>query len=410
MNKAQQDQLTMAKLIMLRRMPYYGTYAVGLDWIEDYTIPTAGTNGTQIKFNPHWIIGGEQDRPLRDVQEIVFIAAHEVLHNSFKHMLRQGWRDPMLFNISCDFAINLILTEGKVGTYPTPWPEDKDFKKYLDDRFKGMTAEEIYDLLEKERQKQGGGKKIKMPNGVIIDLSKPGSSDIGGFEQPVNADGSALTEAQQAELERTIDGNTSAAAASAKSQGKLPADLERLVTTVLKPKIDWRERLRMFVAKTFPSDYSWSKPHRRYIGSLDLYLPHVEKSGVGKILVILDTSGSIDFSSPTSEGAQFFSEIKGIYEDCYPEELIVMYCDAAVAGVDVFTQGQEPELNARGGGGTDFRPPFELVEKEGMDIQCAVYLTDGLGSWPTKPMPYPVLWVIDTDVVPPWGEHVRLER
>lgn len=412
LTKEQKRLFTMAKLNMLRRLPYYGVYAVGLHYSINWTIPTAATNGTGIKYNPAFLLGGHDGEPLRDVQEVIFIIAHEVLHCSFKHMLRMSWREHQLWNIAADYAINWILHKGGVGKFPVAKPDPKTGKvppKLLDTKYDGMTAEQIYDLLEKQCDGGAGGK-IKL-HGVVVDLSGDGDpGGTGGFEMPENLDGSALTDAQRSELERTIDGNTSTAAMSAKSQGKFPADLERLIDTALKPKVNWRERLRHFVARQFPDDYSWRKPHRRYLGAMGLYLPFIEKTGVGKILTIFDTSGSIGFEGEQSEGALIFAEIKGIAEDCVPEELHVMYCDARVAGHDIFGQGETPSLKPRGGGGTDFRPPFAKVNKEGLDFQCVIYLTDGYGPFPEKPMPYPVLWVMTTDVVAPWGETIKLER
>lgn len=406
MNKDQQRLLTRAKLKMLRQLPYYGTYCIGIDHIEDYGIPTACTNGTAFRLNPFWVLGGETrggiTHDLRPVEQVVRIEAHEVLHNTFKHMIRFGWRHMALANVAADHAVNLILEDGKVGEQVQPWPEEREtFHIYCDPRFRGMSFEKIYDVLEAEWKKQGGGLKFTY-NGVIIDLSQPG---VGDFEAPRD-----LTDAARSELERALDSALSSAAAAAKGQGKLPAELLKLISTALKPKINWRERLRAFVGRTMPSDYSWSRPHRRYLGSLDLYLPHVEMAGVGKILVIMDTSGSVAYDTPTSEGAQYFSEIKAIFEDCRPEALHVLYCDAAVAGHDVFMQGELPELRPRGGGGTDFRPPFDKIKTERIDIQCAIYLTDMYGTFPEKPPPYPVLWIATSDVVAPWGTTIRLEH
>ena len=74
-----------------------------------------------------------------------------------------------------------------------------------------------------------------------------------------------------------------------------------------------------------------------------------------------------------------------------------------------FAQGEQFKMVSKGGGGTDFRPPFEYVEREGITPACLIYLTDGYGPFPQNPPPYPVLWAMTTDVVPPWGEYVKVE-
>ena len=93
-----------------------------------------------------------------------------------------------------------------------------------------------------------------------------------------------------------------------------------------------------------------------------------------------------------------------------PESLTNIYCDAAIAHIDVFEKHDTPTFEMHGGGGTDFRPPFEHVAAEDLAPKCLVYLTDGYGPFPKDPPPYPVLWLMITDVVPPWGEVVRIDR
>ena len=45
-------------------------------------------------------------------KEAEFLFGHEVLHNVFEHMLvRIGDRDPQLWNIAADYAVNQILKD-----------------------------------------------------------------------------------------------------------------------------------------------------------------------------------------------------------------------------------------------------------------------------------------------------------
>jgi predicted metal-dependent peptidase len=38
-----------------------------------------------------------------------------------------------------------------------------------------------------------------------------------------------------------------------------------------------------------------------------------------------------------------------------------------------------------------------------------IYLTDGYGYFPDKEPDYPVIWLIDSEVEPPWGEKMQYE-
>jgi predicted metal-dependent peptidase len=75
--------------------------------------------------------------------------------------------------------------------------------------------------------------------------------------------------------------------------------------------------------------------------------------------------------------------------------------------VDIFEADDDVKLRMCGGGGTDFRPPFARVRKEGWTPHALVYLTDGYGPFPDKKdADYPVVWCMTTDVVAPFGDHV----
>ncbi len=77
----------------------------------------------------------------------------------------------------------------------------------------------------------------------------------------------------------------------------------------------------------------------------------------------MDTSGSIG----TQELEQFAGEINAIINEAQPESIGVIYCDAAVPAVDEFGPSEAIKLSPKGGGGTDFVPPFRWVEENGVE-------------------------------------------
>jgi predicted metal-dependent peptidase len=70
--------------------------------IEDDSISTACTNGATLRYSPDWI----GKLPSQVVKGIML---HEVAHVLFAHHLRRGDRDPRLWNIAADLAINSHL-------------------------------------------------------------------------------------------------------------------------------------------------------------------------------------------------------------------------------------------------------------------------------------------------------------
>src|SRR5262249_26302645 len=140
--------------------------------------------------------------------------------------------------------------------------------------------------------------------------------------------------ASQAELSRQIHEwaiNAEQGLCSAKACGRETAGIERPLEQARQSEHDWRAILRDFIAATNPSDYRWAPPNRRFLSS-GLYLPSVERSGVGEMVIVVDTSGSIG----TQELEQFSGQINAIVNEALPESIRVIYCDAAVQAVEEF--------------------------------------------------------------------------
>jgi predicted metal-dependent peptidase len=125
---------------------------------------------------------------------------------------------------------------------------------------------------------------------------------------------------------------------------------------------------------------------------------------VGEIVIAVDTSGSIG----KLELEQFAGEISAISEETQPEAIRVVYCDAVVQCTQQFGPSERVRLEPRGGGGTDFCPPFQWVAENNIAPVCFIYLTDlCCHSYPEAPE-YPVLWVTDSRRTAPFGETLRI--
>jgi predicted metal-dependent peptidase len=189
----------------------------------------------------------------------------------------------------------------------------------------------------------------------------------------------------------------------AKSCGHDAGGVERAFEKERNASVDWRSVLRDFISASRPSDYIWTPPNRRHIAR-GLYLPSVVRSGIGEIVIAVDTSGSIG----VEELQQFAGEITAIADEVEPDRIYVVYCDASVQTVQAFAPPESVVLSPKGGGGTDFRPPFEWVERQQCEPACLIYLTDlCCHSYPDPPE-YPVLWVTDSQRTAPFGETLRI--
>lgn len=392
------QRLVRARTQLLLNHPFFGTLAIRLKLVPG-DLPTMATDGRRIVYNPQFV---QQLKPA----ELEGVLAHEVMHCALAHHCRRGNRNPKVWNQAADYAVNpLLLAAGM--TLPAG--------VLVNPEFANVSAEEIYARLSQESAgsspeqpptapSPNGGASPGAPRSeateVGADASQPG---IGEVLDAVDEDGKPATHASVERQQREWAIAAEQAIRTAQACGREPAGIERILKEARESAVDWRSVLRDFIAATRPSDYRWSPPNRRFV-SRGLYLPSVERSGAGEMVIAVDTSGSI---GPT-ELEQFAGEINAIAIDVEPERVHVIYCDAAVQSVEEFLQGDPIVLHPAGGGGTDFRPAFQWVEENGIAPKCLIYLTDlCCRSYPDA-VDYPVLWVTDSHHTAPIGDTIRI--
>jgi predicted metal-dependent peptidase len=368
-------------------------------------VPIAATDGVNLLLNPETFFK-------YNLNERIFICAHEIMHCVWNHCgLMHGFQrrgkisypdgselpyNQETMNVATDLVINGLLIESKIGAYNKDWLHDKQYAVSTD------SAIDAYKKVFQQQQGKGKGKG-QGPSGSGFDQHlAPGTSQ--------GKDPSTAT-AERNDLKWQTE--VAAAAAAAKAQGKLPAGLERWFGEILNPQVDWRDKIAaLFARKVGSGSYNWQKPDRRLIVR-DIYYPGRSSFGCGTVVIGVDTSGSIG----PKELDMFFAEMAGILEDCRPQKLVVMWCDAHVHRVD---EAEEPsDLNvirakgAPGGGGTSFVPVFEEIGKLGLEPDCLVYLTDLYGTFPQKAPSYPLIWASiapPNAVKVPFGDLVDLPK
>lgn len=378
------EKVLKAKVQLIVKSPFFASIAMRrpIEITADPDIKTACTDGNKIKVSQdaanNWTL-----------EELTGVLAHEALHVAAGHHLRQGSRDLENWNIAADYAINQLLTDFTLpaGALNSP-------------AYAGMSAEQIYDLLPPGSGNNGNKKsqdKSKGKNGPSSGQSTQGPGDV----TPAPAQAGKSPEQQQQQWKAEI----AAAYHAAKMSGNMPAWLDRFIDELLPAKIDWAEQLAQFLkVSTGKSDYSWTRPNPRYIAT-GYYLPALNHDKTGTVAVFIDTSGSIT----QKEINEFSAELNGILKEARLSAHVV-YCDAAVTGYQYFDIEEDLELNAKGGGGTDFKPPFEYLEREGIEPAAIVYLTDGFCSSFPDSCEIPTIWTLNnkTEFNPPFGETIRI--
>lgn len=125
------------------RRGFFGRLLADLNIYGSSKIETMQTNGLSIGYGVDFVLG-QSDAAIR------FVLCHEVLHCVADHMGRRGNRDPYMWNVAADYAINPILNDEVSGDFGWPLMPDGSKMGLYDQKYEGMRAEDIYDMIIEE--------------------------------------------------------------------------------------------------------------------------------------------------------------------------------------------------------------------------------------------------------------------
>jgi len=344
---------------------FAGVLSVGkVNFTED--MPTACTNGRDVMYNPEFI------KSLND-KELNFVVLHEALHKVYQHMhlWKKLWKEsPQLANMAADYVVNYAIHEADETQQVAVRPQSALF----DLAYKDMTTKQIFEMLKRSSQ-------------YVKEQSGHDTHDWEGAEQ--------LSDEEVKETIKQID---QALRQGEIIRGKMQGNKNRSITEILEPKVDWREQLREFVNATCRNKdkSTWKRPHKRFLGQ-DIYMPSMIGEAIGKVVIGIDTSGSIG----DKELNEFLTEVVAICDDVSPSSIELLYWDTEVAGHETYNQGDYKTLvqstKPAGGGGTHVGCVNQYIKDKRIEPEAIIILTDGYveddwgGAWD-----YPTLWAVTT--------------
>lgn len=377
-----------ARRRIMNRHTFFAGPMLSLEFEIDDVVPTAGTNGVKIKFNPDFVDSLSLD-------QVVGLIVHELLHCLLLHpwRFRREYYHPMVSNAACDYAINGWIQEySKASKEAIELPPDGciNFEKY------GHMAEElIYNKLMAEappRGREGGegeGKRKAYSPGEFEQAS--------ATDKAVDEKGRSLPDKWQEILATTLH--------EAKLRGSLPGSFIEKMSARLNKEVDWAKLLQNHLTEIADTDFSDQFPDRQYLEAYDVCMPMLRTEAPGHLVFIVDTSGSM--SSEILNRA--YGKVVAAMKTLRIPKLTFMQVDSRVSDVQTLTYNDKlPAVKGRGG--TDFRPAFDYIDKHLRSVRCAIYLTDGCGPFPAKRPKYPVIWVDYEGSNYPWGKVVRVHN
>jgi predicted metal-dependent peptidase len=393
------EKLITARVGLLLRASFFGNLATRLKFVNaDEWCGTAATDGRNFYYNSRFI---DMLRP----KEVEFLFGHEVLHCVYDHFGRRGDRDPMLFNVANDYAVNGDLKKHRVGEFITSVP------CLYDSKFEGKSSEEIYDILYENAEKINLSDLIDKLLDDHMDGEGDSESDEDGDEKDGKGKKPKLSAEERQKIRDEIKEAVLAAAAASDGAGNLPAGVKRLIQDMTAPKMNWREFLRMQLESTIKSDYTWMRASRRG-WHMDAVMPGMKNDEMIDIAISIDASGSM--------GADILrdvlSETQGIMDSFPAYKLHVVSFDTKVynpATYDSENLDNLVDYEIHGGGGTDFDCVFEYFKENDIQPKRHIMFTDGypFGSWGDENYCDTVFIIHGTTtVVPPWGQYAYYEK
>ena len=269
-----------------------------------------------------------------------FVLAHEFLHAALRHDVRCGDRDPILWNVACDYVINNWLVEMGVGMMPEA--------VLYDEHFKGLSAESVYDLLCENMKYY----RSLDPKDILY------SKDDWWETQ----NGAEIDAYYRSAIHRGLDYHRQ------HGRGRLPGDFVEEVRAINRPPIRWDVEL----AKWFDEQFLPLEPRRTYarLSRRQSSTPDIprpawtmpETPAEQRIFgVLLDTSGSMDRSllAAALGSIASYAEARDVHH------VRVVFCDAAA-----YDQGvMSPEdiagtVKVRGRGGTKLQHGIDLLDED----------------------------------------------
>ena len=370
-----EDKMIRARIQIQRNNPFFAYLSLYLKFHEakkgEMRCDTIGVDAQGNLYYYREFIDKLSDEELQGVM------IHEILHLTFLHMTRRGTRDPDMWNIAVDIAVNNILqTNGhklpEGGVIPHNNSIDLGHGIKVDDINK-KNGEQIYDEIYKKAKKVA--KKLQNQGfDVHLEGKAPGQGQ--GKKKGKGQGGRMpLTEKEKREIEKDWQQKAVDAATTARMKGDLPAGMELLLGKLHENKVNWKTILKQQIQSQIPYDFSYASPSKKSI-SMGVYMPSYVKERI-KILIAMDTSGSVG----DKERIDFMSEIFGMAKGFKDRlEMVFLTHDTAVHNDYTIENGNVAKIKAlklNGGGGTSHEPVMEYIKEKHKDCKFAIFFSDG---------------------------------
>lgn len=363
-------------------------------------IHTLATDGTYLFFSREQILRVFRNNPL--FLDRAYL--HSVLHCIFRHLWMRGNREPVLWNLACDIAVEWMIDSfDKKSTKRTLSLRRMNYYAHLKEENIPVTAAAIYhDLLSVTDYEEQAALQFEFYTDDHRFWPKEPGKSPSSAQAGENWEKIGRRVSREMELRGKQDGDAVSSVQTQIAQGR--------------SRRSYREFLRKFTVlkEELQCDYD-EFDLNYYTYGLRLYknMPLIEPlesreiMKISEFVIVIDTSYSTNGPLVKRFLEETFQIIRQRDSFFRKSHIRIIQCDNQVHA-DAVIESEEDinrllqNFSLIGGGGTDFRPAFAYVDRlldEGAfhNLRGLLYFTDGKGIYPAKRPPYETAFVfVDT--------------
>lgn len=345
---------------------------------------------------------------------------HVILHCIYRHLWLRGPREPKLWGLSCDIAVEYTIDRmEKPSTRRILSFLRREMYEEITQEDKGVSAAVIYRMLQNKSKEE------------LESLAREFYTDDHRFWETKERERPEMVQqakenwdkiARQTLMEQNRKGDDPKPGEELFASQIKAGKSRRTYQDFLKKFSVWQEEMHVDEDEFDLGFYSYGL---RIYGNMPLVEPLETKESkkIREIVIVVDTSYSTSgelVEGFLQETFQILSQKNSFFVKC---RIRVLQCDEKVQK-DTLIKNQKDldamlsDFSIQGGGSTDFRPAFSYVESlrekgEISNLGGLLYFTDGKGIYPEKKTDYKTAFLFledyQEDLVPPWAMRLQLD-
>ena len=383
------------------------------------SLRSTATDGISFFFPPEQILRVFRSNPLFLNRAVL----HSVFHCIFRHLWIRGSRDPDLWNLSCDIAVEWIIDSFEKKSVKRALSGIRtniynDFRQYKIP----ITAANIYrDLLPDIADNPDRLNQLMME--FFTDDHRFWPKKPSTSPSAVKAGQSWDKISRRMEQELNLRGDDSASGIDAMKTQIKEGKSRRSYKDFLRKFTVLKEELHCDYDEFDLNYYSYGL---RLYKNMPLIEPleSREVTKISEFVIVIDTSYSTNGPLVQKFLEETFQIIQERDSFFHKSQIRIIQCDNQVHSDTIIKEQRDiPKLlhnfELIDGGGTDFRPAFSYINKllengEFQNLKGVLYFTDGKGIYPAKRPPYETAFLFleeeEHPDVPAWAMKLILHE